>query len=148
MRLPRRGRDQRGTAVVEFCWLTVLLLVPLVYLVLAVFDAQRAAFAAQEAARAADRAAVVGAGPGSPRQRAERAAALVLRDHGIAPGSFTVLLDCRPDPGDCGRPGSTLTVRVGGSVRLPLLPAVLGSAPRISVRAEQTSPYGRFREAG
>ena len=35
-------RDERGSAVVEFSWLAILLMVPLVYVMLAVFDVQRA----------------------------------------------------------------------------------------------------------
>ena len=52
--MTRRVRTERGTALVEVTWLAVLLLVPLVYLVLAVFDVQRSAFAVNAATRAAD----------------------------------------------------------------------------------------------
>ena len=54
-----RRRDERGTALVEVTWLSILLLVPLVYLVLAVFDVQRSAFAVNAATRAAGRAYVL-----------------------------------------------------------------------------------------
>ncbi len=53
----RRRRDG-GAATVEFVWLTVLLLVPLVYVLLSVFEAQRAAFAVSSASQAAGRAFV------------------------------------------------------------------------------------------
>ena len=38
-------RLEGGTATVEFVWLTILLLAPFVYVLLAVFDTQRASFA-------------------------------------------------------------------------------------------------------
>ena len=31
-------RDESGTAIIEFVWLAILLLIPLLYVVLAVFD--------------------------------------------------------------------------------------------------------------
>ena len=37
-------RGQRGSALVEVTWLSLLLLVPLLYVVLAVFEVQRSAF--------------------------------------------------------------------------------------------------------
>src|SRR5690606_27853356 len=45
-RLRRCREDESGTALIEFTWLGLLLLVPLVYIMLSVFDAQRGAFAA------------------------------------------------------------------------------------------------------
>jgi Flp pilus assembly protein TadG len=50
-----RRRSERGSALVEVTWLPILLLVPLLYVVLAVFEVQRAAFAVNAATRAAGR---------------------------------------------------------------------------------------------
>ncbi|MGH3455694.1 MAG: hypothetical protein ACRDPQ_20380 [Nocardioidaceae bacterium] len=55
----RERRDETGTALIEFIWLGLLLLVPLVYIMLTVFDAQRGAFGASSASRAAGRAFVL-----------------------------------------------------------------------------------------
>ncbi|MFI5955247.1 hypothetical protein [Cryptosporangium sp. NPDC051539] len=52
----RRPRGDDGSAIIEFVWGGVLLLVPLLYVVLAVFEVQRNAFAVTEAAREAGRA--------------------------------------------------------------------------------------------
>ena len=49
-------RDDDGNALVEFTVLSLLLLVPLVYVLLGVFQVQRAAFGVTEAARQAGRA--------------------------------------------------------------------------------------------
>jgi len=49
-------RGERGTALVEFTWLGVLLLVPLVYVMLSVFEVQRGAYAVSAASRSAARA--------------------------------------------------------------------------------------------
>jgi hypothetical protein len=56
LRLGSRHRDGRGTALVELVWLGILLMVPLVWIVLSVFEVQRGAFAVSAAARAAGRA--------------------------------------------------------------------------------------------
>ena len=69
-----RRRDDRGTALVEFVWLAILLLVPLLYVVLAVFETQRAAYAASAAARSATRAFVTAPDERSAYSRAEAAA--------------------------------------------------------------------------
>lgn len=52
-RLQRTGDD--GSALIEFVGASVLLLLPLVYLLLSVFTVQRGSFAAAEAAREAGR---------------------------------------------------------------------------------------------
>lgn len=140
-------RDDDGTALVEFIWLAVVLLVPLLYVVLAVFDVQRTAYAASAAARSASRAFV-----GAPDQQAallaaEAAAALAFADQGVAEGGFRLRIRCAPDPDRCLAPGSLVTAFVEAAAVLPLMPAVFGSSPpAVSVEAEHRSPYGRYRE--
>jgi hypothetical protein len=143
--LPERSDD--GTAIVEFVWLAILLLVPLLYVVLAVFDAQRAAYAASAAARSAGRAFVTAPDQASAYARAREAVRLAYAYQRLddVPG---VTITCRPDPRHCLTPGSVVRAEVSSSVALPLMPAVLGSnAPAISVQSEHEAPYGTFREA-
>ena len=142
------GRDQRGTALVEFVWLALLLLVPLLYVVLAVFDTQRTSYAASAAARSATRAFVTAPDEASAYARARSAARLAFADQGLDAGAFTLTLSCRPRPADCLTPGSVVTARVHAVADLPLAPSALGeNAPRIAVEAVHRSPYGTFREA-
>lgn len=142
-----RKRVERGTALVEFVWLALLLMVPLVYIVLAVFETQSTAYAAATAARSAGRAFLTAPEEGSAAARAELAARLAFEDQGaVAP--LDVRISCRPRPHDCLSPGSVVTVRVLTRADLPLVPAVLGShAPSIRIESEHTAPYGSFREA-
>ena len=49
-------RDERGSALVELTWLGVLLLIPMLWIVLSVFQVQQGAFGVSGAARAAGRA--------------------------------------------------------------------------------------------
>ena len=142
-----RSRSERGTAIVEFVWLAILLLVPLLYIVLAVFETQRAAYAASAAARSASRAFVTSPDQATAFSRAQTAARLAFDDQGIEAADFRLVISCRPDPRQCLSPGSVVAAEVRAAADLPLMPAALGgSTPRIAVEAIHQSPYGSFRE--
>ncbi|HET6167316.1 MAG TPA: hypothetical protein VFE07_10850 [Marmoricola sp.] len=148
MTADRSGRDERGTAIVEFVWLAILLLVPLLYIVLAVFDTQRTAYAASAAARSASRAFVTAPDPETGYARAQAAARLAFSDQGIDDVAFRLTITCRPAPGQCLSPGSVVSAEVHSAADLPLMPTALGGdTPRIAVAAIHSSPYGTFREA-
>lgn len=144
----RRRRDERGSAVVEFSWLAILLMVPLVYVMLAVFDVQRASYGATTATRAAGRAFIIvpaGLSEDEARARAFEAARVAMEDQGLelSPGQLTIT--CNPA---CLEPGSAVTVRLDTEVRLPLIPdAFGGEPPAIHLSASHTEPYGDYREA-
>lgn len=141
----RRRPDDNGSALVELTWLVILLLVPLVYVVVGVFEVQRAAFGSTSAARAAGRAFVLAPDAATGEVRARAAASVAMADQGIGAGG-AVTITCRP-AGACLAPGSTVHVRVAYQVPLPFLPAALGNqAPSVRVDAEHTVPYGSFRE--
>lgn len=122
----RRPHGDDGTAVVEFVYLTVLLMVPVVYILLAVFDVQRAAFGVTEAARQAGRTYVTS---GCDRGRADAAARLALRDQGITSASVRV--------DRCPAAGESTDVTVGHLVRLRGLGALL-PADRGGIRVTGT----------
>jgi hypothetical protein len=141
------SRNERGTALVEVTWLSILLLVPLLYVVLAVFDVQRSAFALDAANRAAGRAYTLSPSQAEAVTRARAAAAVAMADQGLDLGAASVIVSCRPDPRACLSPGSVVQVRMTLAVDLPLMPDALGAqTPSIRVHAEQSVPYGTFRE--
>ena len=143
---PVRDSPERGTALVEVTWLSLLLLVPLLYIVLAAFEVQRAAFGVSGAARAAGRAYVLAPSEAEAPGRAHAAAALALTDQRLD-GAGRVDLSCRPDPQDCLAPGSVVTAEVSYLVMLPLAPRALGAhSPTFRVAAVHAVPYGSFRE--
>lgn len=143
-----RGRaDENGTALIELVWLAILLLVPILYIVMAVFEVQRASFGVTAAARSAGRAFVLAPGPAQAEARARAAATVALADQGIPADVADLAVTCRPDPQDCLSPGSVVEVRIGYPVRLPLVPSALGAdAPSFRVSALHRVPYGTFRE--
>ena len=141
-------RDERGSAVVEFSWLAILLMVPLVYVMLAVFDVQRASYGATAATRAAGRAFIIvpeGLSEDDARARAFDAARLAMKDQGMELSPDQLRITCDPA---CLEPGSTVTVTLDTEVRLPLIPDALGGdPPAIHISASHTEPYGDYREA-
>ncbi len=144
--MARDNRAETGTVLVEVTWLAILLLVPLVYVVLAVFEVQRAAFAATAASRAAGRAYVMAPTVAEAEARARAAGQVALADQGIDGSGATMQIGCRP-AGACLTPGSVVHVQVRAQVPLPLLPPVFGDQPpSIRVDAEHSVPYGTFRE--
>ena len=135
-------RDDRGSAVVEFSWLAVMLLVPLVYVLITVFDVQRNALGATEAARAAGRAFQLAPDEETGRQRAEAAARVALADQHVELDPSALVITCDPE---CLQPGSTVTVSLELSVSLPLVPDVLGAdRPAVRVSASHTESYGAY----
>jgi hypothetical protein len=128
-------------------WLVILLIVPLVYVVVAVFDVQRASYAVSGAARAAARAYSLSPDEASAPGRARAAAAVALRDQDIDPRGVELRITCSPVPDNCLTPGGLVRVDVRHQVRLPLAPTALGgSAPSFRVETSSTVAYGTYRE--
>lgn len=140
----RRLAQERGSAIVEFTFLGVLLMVPLAYVVLCVFTVQKAAYAVTQATREAGRAFVTASSAEEGEVRARAAAALALRDHGLPPAA--PVIGC-PAAG-CLAPGETHRFSLDLLVDLPGLPKVFdGAAPaRIRVAATHDQVADRFRD--
>ena len=135
-----------GTAPIEFVWQTILLLVPFVYILIAVFDTQRAAYGVSTASRAAARAFIQSPDVATGERRARIAAAIALDDQSLPDAG--VQITCLPTPADCLQPGSSVRVRISTTQRLPLTPSALGSQiGGIVVDSVHTEPYGSFRAA-
>lgn len=139
--MTRARRDERGSAIVEFHFLAILLLVPLVYVLLSVLDVQRASYGVTQAAREAGRIYVATGDEAAARL----AARVALADQGLDPGAADVRLRCSTAP--CYQPGAEVTVTVGTTVALPFVPDVLAGAvnAQIPVDATHASVVDRFR---
>lgn len=143
IRAPLR-RDERGSAVVEFVTLGVLLLVPLVYLVLGLARVQAGAFAVSQASREAGRAYVTTDAGEDAAARARAAATIAFADHRFEDvGTLEIACDGSP----CLRPDGTVRTTAIVRVPLPLVPAFVRDALPVSipVSASQVSTVDRFR---
>lgn len=138
----RPGSDA-GNALVEFTYLAVLLMVPLVYLLLSVFAVQSAAFGVTEAARQAGRAFVTADSAAEGTARATAAAQLALQDQGVqAPVAPTIT--CTASAG--GR-CEQVRVEVSHLVRLPVLGDLLPEdRGGYRVTGVHVTGFDRFRE--
>lgn len=126
-----RGDD--GSASVEFVTAGVLLLVPLVYLAIALAAIQGAALAAEGAARQAARVYVNSPDQGRAHQAAHRAVAFALEDFGVPADGAEVAISCAPRPAQCLTRSGTVTVRVSVAAPLPLVPSLLHLDQRLAV---------------
>lgn len=137
-----RADSDAGAATLELIALTLLLLVPVIYLVTALARVQSATYAAESGAYSAARAAVVAgleaAARGSDDAVARTAArgaataslAATAEDFGLDASGARLELDCG---GPCLAPGSTVDAAVDIEVALPGVPAALADRLPLSV---------------
>lgn len=131
--------DDRGSAALEFIFVGLLMLVPLVYLVVALGQIQGQALAVESGARHIARAVATATDVSEARVRADRIAASVAREYGMDPGAMTVSMSCDPTGATCPEAGALLRVRVATRVTLPLAPPVLGLDRLAGIPVEATA---------
>ena len=128
-RLRRRLSEEGGSALVEFVFITLVVLVPLIYIVAGFSAVQRGVFASTAAAREAGRAIGTAPDPTTGQQRALRAAELAVEDQSV--DVTDLRLAYAPAGADCAAaggyaptlaPGEEFSVCVTVTVRIPLLP--------------------------
>lgn len=143
----RLGGKDRGSAVVEFLGVSLVLLVPVVYLILTLSQIQAASFAAEGAAREAGRMIAQADSYEEGLAAASFATELSFADQGISvEGAQALQVTCQTDP--CLSPGAHVHVQVRSDVALPGVPAFLsGVVPAgTSVQAEAMTAVPRYRE--
>jgi len=128
--------DDSGGAIVEFVAVTLLLLVPVVYLVVTVARIQAGLFAAEAASYEAARASVVegvwqldngasrSAAMDSGLARARAVTAVTAEDFGFDTSDAVVVLTCAP--AQCLSFGSNIEATVEVHVPLPGVPGFVG----------------------
>ena len=138
--------DDVGTASLEFVTAGMILLLPMVYLVLTMSVLQAGSLAVEGAARQAVRVYVQAPDTRDAEAEAERAIRFALADHGLDPSEASVAISCSPRPVDCLRRRATVTITVGISVGLPLVPSALtiGGPVTVPLRSTATEQVSRF----
>lgn len=136
------NRDE-GRAIIEFIFLGLLLLLPLVYLVLTAARLQAAAFSASLAGREAGRAFVTAASDGDARGRAQAAAALAFEDFAFSTGA-SLALTCDGSP--CLRPEGAVTSTATIVVELPLIPDFISARlpSTVTISSSHVATVDRF----
>lgn len=148
-RRPASDSADAGSALVEFVWLAVLLMVPLTYLVITAVTIQRSAFGLTAAARDAGRAYATAGSDAVGERRAEQAVVLAMRDQGAAWRPAGRVVTC--SAGCDYSPGSTFTVAIRSRISLPLVPRWLCGAACLAgvpVTAQHTERLGCYAGTG
>jgi Flp pilus assembly protein TadG len=130
--------------VVEFTFLALLLMVPLVYFIITMGQIQGGSFAVAGAADQAAKVYVSQPDAHSAQTAAEQAALIALADYGHTAANARVSTSC--DQPDCQAAGTAITVTVHLTVLLPFVP--FGDDFRLNaseVDASSTQLVGRFR---
>jgi Flp pilus assembly protein TadG len=141
---PQKCVHEQGSAVVEFTFLALLLMVPLVYFIITVGQIQGGSFAVVGAADQAAKVYVAQPDASSAQAAAEQAVAIALADFGHRPEEATVAISC--DPADCQAAGTVVTANVRLAVPLPFVPFRDGlRLSATEVEASATQVVGRFR---
>jgi hypothetical protein len=139
--------DESGNAIVEFLAVTMILLVPLLYLVLVLGRLQAATFAVDGAAHEAGRVYARAATPDEGSARAVVAVRIALEDQGFDDVDPTTALavDCSGIP--CLAPGSAVATSVSIAVRLPFVPSFVRAVVplEIPVRGDSVQAVDAFR---
>ena len=145
-----RWRRDAGSAALEFVTAGLILLVPTVYLVLALASIQGAQLAAAGAARQAARVYVQARSEADASAEASRAVRFALDDFGLPAGAATVRISCAPRKDVCLTRLGTVTVTVAVRAPLPLVPDVLDlhRDASVGVVAVSTQRVSRLWGAG
>ena len=126
-----RGAADSGSAVIEFVFLAVTVLVPLVYLVVAVAVVQRSGLAVTNAAREAGRGFATADTVSQGQRNADLAVRLALEDQGMSADDARLRVvpigaSCTDSPvGATLLPGAEYTVCVTRQAALPGIPSML-----------------------
>ena len=131
-RLRRRLGGDDGNAIIEFVYLAVLLMVPLVYILITVFRVQAASYAVSSAAREAGRVYATSETLDDAGPRAFAAARLVMSDSGLPLRPDQMEITCSRTP--CLQPGSQVNVVMTYQVALPLVPRFFSDQAPATVR--------------
>lgn len=134
---------ETGSAIVEFIFLAVLLMVPVVYLILTVGQVQGGAYAVVGAADQAAKVFVLHDDLPTAQASAEQAMHMAVTDLGFDPANAQLTIAC---DGGCLTPGTIVTAYVQLRIELPVvgsLPGVTANAATVDSRA--TQKVGRFK---
>ncbi|PID52954.1 MAG: pilus assembly protein TadE [Micrococcales bacterium] len=142
----RRGCQDDGSALIEFVVTVTLILLPTVYLILALGRIQAGAFATESAARHASMVIATAPDADTAQRRMDLVVQQAMRDQGFGPRT-QVRTEVTCAPAACDEPETRITVEVSTQVQLPGLPPFLAVAvpSAVTVEASGTTVSQRFR---
>lgn len=135
-----------GSAALEFITVGVLLLVPLVYVIVALGAIQGQALGAEAGARHIARVVATATDADDADDRADAVLRAVAEEYGMDADDVSATLSCRPKGATCPDPGATVVVTVRTRVALPFVPPVLGldRVASVPIQATAVQKVSRF----
>jgi Flp pilus assembly protein TadG len=142
--------DESGSASLEFIVAGVMLLVPVLYLMLALGTIQGQSLGVEAAARHTARAISTATDAEDAAARADRVLAAVVAEYDLDPGAVETRWRCVDAAAGCPAAGATLVVTVATRVTLPFLPPIFGldAAAAVPVEASAVQKVSRFWGTG
>ncbi|WP_223840822.1 MULTISPECIES: hypothetical protein [unclassified Candidatus Sulfotelmatobacter] len=131
----------RGSAIVEFVALGLLLLIPVIYLVVTVSRVQAGSFAVVAASEQAGQAISVMEADSFNQAAIHEIAAVAALDHGFDAQDLALEVSC--SDGSCASPGAVATVHARLTVSLPAVPGFV-TADVATLTSDVTVVSGRY----
>lgn len=131
--------DEEGSAALEFITVGVILLVPLIYLIVALGLIQEHTLGTEAAARHTARVISLAADAETAAARSEQVLAGIVEEYGLDPDAVEVAITCTPAGSQCPDAGATMTVTIRTVVPLPLMPPVFGLDRSTAIPIEASS---------
>ncbi|MBN9159270.1 MAG: TadE family protein [Microbacterium sp.] len=136
-----RHSSETGSAAVEFIGLGVILLVPLLYLVIALGAIQEEMLGVESAARHMARTMSAATDGADATARADAAVRSAIAEYAMDPDTVEVDIRCAPRGAECPSAGATVVVTVTAKVALPFLPPMSGRDRIGAVPVQASSAY-------
>lgn len=138
-------KKDEGTAIVEFIFIGVLLLIPILYATLMVMRVEAAAMASTHAVREAGRAFMMADTRTQGLHEAQLASTAAMSDQGFSLADDALRIDCSSR---CLEPGTQVRVNLEWQVDLPWLPPPLaGRVEGFPISAEQILTIDSYRDS-
>ena len=143
-------QDDDGSAPIEFIFVGLILLVPLVYLVIALGAVQNHSLGVEAGARHIARAISSASDSVDAETQAAAVRDAVIAEYGLDPAAADVEVTCAGTASNCPEAGATVIVTVRTSAALPLIPPILGldHLARVPIEATAVQKVSRFWGAG
>lgn len=131
--------DDEGSAALEFITVGLILLVPLVYLIVALGMIQEQTLGTEAAARHTARVISLASDAETAAERSEQVLAGIVDEYGLDPAGVEVTITCTPAGSQCPAAGATMTVTIRTVVPLPLMPPLFGLDRSTAIPIEASS---------
>lgn len=140
------GRNDDGSAALEFITVGVILLVPFAYLIITLGTVQQAMLGAEAAARHTARVIGQAENAADAADRGDAVLASVIDEYDLDAADVDVSVTCTPAGAECPRSGATVVVTVSTRVSLPFVPEIFGldRATQIPLEAAAAQKVSRL----